>query len=508
MEKCKVEGNVSSNDGISHGLASSTGENKTNVHNRRDAEVSTVSSERVNAHQASVKSDLSSDTGKPFNGKRKDLDYSVMAEASRGYHTTKRAFHNKLLKTDSTSSKESGEVFQLSSVDSTDPIPCQSSNEDLVERKPCLIQLHESKIVFRERESSVTVKSESKAAAFQSSHHCNFDLNEGIEGHPAEFQKIPPISVVAKIGVPMGLPKKPLQFGGKLGLKRSGSISAFCPHTYFKNPERGNRSCSNRGIDLNVAATLDSDFFAEESSMNFTSKQPERFLLDLNCQSENDENHHKPGAPSFDLNDNLMMEDTRKNTHHNRHSENQQLVRKSGAADTVTRFGGNVNQPEFEMRRPSYWVDLSCMRGVTHVQPHPYLVAGPAAEQVQMVVPSGLYFGKVNNLSPTFYPPSVLPHLNNQHGSVPIPQISGSVLAAYPGAVQFLEGPQGMHPHSLTNMRPTFFPNGSIPFMENGSRGVSNTELLIPVRNGLFEARERAVEQASQINYRQMASWN
>lgn len=510
MEKSKVDGNVSSSDQISNGIASSTGENKTNVQNPRDTEVSTVSSERVHsAQQTSVRSDFSSATGHPFNRKRKDPEFSVKAEVSCVSHATTTPDHNKLLKTDSASSKESGEAVQLSSVDSTDPIPCQSSNEVLVERKPCLTQSHESKIVFRGQESSLTTKSDPLAASMQSSHHCKFDLNEGMEGIEAEFHRIPPISVVAKVGVPVGLPKKPLQFGGELGWKRSGAASAFRP-TSFKNPERENGTCRNRGIDLNVAATMDSEF-PDENSMDFTSKQPARILLDLNCQSENDENHHKPYASSFDLNDNPVIEDTRKNINYSQHSENQQLLRKSAPADTATVFRGNDIPSNFEMRRPSYWVDLSSMRGFSHVQPHPFLVAASTAEQMQMVVPSGLYIGKVNNLPPTFYPPNVLPHLNNQHGATAVSQISGSVLAAYPGALPFLEGPQGLSPHALANMRPAFFPNGSIPLMENGSRIVSNTELLIPVRNGLFESRERAAElalPASQINYRQMASWN
>uniref|UniRef100_A0A803NF46 Uncharacterized protein n=1 Tax=Chenopodium quinoa TaxID=63459 RepID=A0A803NF46_CHEQI len=494
MEKSKVDGNVSFSGHISHGLASSTGENKTSVHNPRDAEVSTVLSERFHsAQQTSVRSDLRSETGQTSNGKRKEPDYSsVTAEVCHESHTNKGPDHNKLLKTDSASSKESGEVVQLSSVDSTDPKPCQSSNEDLVERKPFLTQSHESKIVFLEHESSVvTTKSDSTAISLQSSRHCNFDLNEGMEENGAEFHKIPPISVVAKVGVPMGLPQKPLQFGGELGWKRSGNISAF-RSTSFMNSERGSITNSNRGFDLNVAATMDSEYPGEETSVDFTSKQPEKFLLDLNCQSASDVNHHKASASSFDLNDNPVIEDTQNYIHHNQHSENQQLLRKSVAANTATCFRGNASQSNFELGRPSYWVDLSSMRGFSHVQPHPFLVAAPTAEQVQMMIPSGLYIGK--------------------HGAAALPQISGSVLAAYPGAVQFLESPQGLNPHALANMRPTFFPNGSIPLMENGSRGFGTPELLIPLKNGFFEARERPVEQValppSQINYRQMASWN
>lgn len=251
---------------------------------------------------------------------------------------------------------------------------------------------------------------------------------------------------------------------------------------------------------------MDSELPADETSMDVTPKQRERFLLDLNCRSENDENYHNLGVSSFDLNDNPMIEDNRKHFYHDQRNENQQLIRKSVAVDTR---GGNVNQSGFDMRRPSsYWVDLSSMRGYGHIQPQSFLVAAPTAEQVQMVVPSGVYIGKINNLSPTFYPHGALPHLNNQPA---IPQISGSVLAAYPGPVHFLEGPQGLNPHAYANMRPAFFPNGSIPLLENGSRGVSNAELLIPIhgRNGFFEAREKPVEQTtSQISYRQMASWN
>lgn len=508
MEKSKVDGNVSASDHISHGFASSTTENKTNLQNPRDAEVSTVSSERVHsAQQTSIRSNFSSDSGQPFNGKRKDPDTSVMTGANHGNPTTKIPHHNKLLKTDSASSKESGEVVQLSSVDSTDLMPSQSSNDYLVEKKPSLNQSNDSKTVSRLRESSVTTKSDSIVANMRSSRHFNFDLNEGMEENGAESNSSirasslvsEPISVVAKFGVPIGLPRKPLQFGGELGWKRSGTASAFRP-TSVKNPKRD-------WIDLNVAASMDLDSPTDETSLDFTSKQTERFSLDLNCQSEEEENHHKPGASSFNLNNNPMTEDT----HNYQHSEGR--PRKSVVADTATCSGGNVNQPILDMRRPPYWVDLSSMRGFGHVPSQPFLVAAPTAEQVQMVVPSGFYIGKVNNLPPTFYPPSVFPHISNQHGAAAMPQISGSVLAAYPGAVNFLEGSQGPNSHAYANIRPTFIPNGSVPLMENGSRGgVTNAELMIPVRNGLFEARQKPVEHAalpaSQINHRQMASWN
>ncbi|XP_057532777.1 uncharacterized protein LOC130810652 [Amaranthus tricolor] len=485
--KSKGDGNVSN---ISQGLASSTGENKTNQ-NLRDGEVSIVSSERVHSTlQTLIRSDLSSDTGQRFNGKRKVVD-SVIVE------------HNKVIKTDSSSSKESGEVIQLSSVDSTDPIHCQSVNN---EKKPYVSQSNESK-VGQDRESPmITKSSDSIAASLPSSRHCNVDLNEGTEAKGA-------ISVVAKVGVPMGLPKKPLQFGGELGWKRSSTASAFHP-TSLKTPEREKETCNHRGIDLNVVATMDSEHPVDETPMGVvTSNPPARFLLDLNSRSENDETYHKPVASSFDLNDNLVTEDACRNTY--QCSEILQLPRKSVAADTRTVSGGNTITPSiFDPRRPpSYLVDLNSIRNLGHVQQQPYLVATtPTAEQVQMMVPSALYIGKINNIGPTFYPPGVLPHFNTQHGAAVIPQIPVSVLQTYSGPVHFIEGPQGLNLNTYPNMRPAFFPNRSIPFVENGSRGIGNADLLIPLGNGLFETRERPAEQvilsASQINYRQMSSWN
>lgn len=457
MEKCQVDDNVSSSDQISHGLASSTGENKTSMQHQRDSDISTVSSEKVqSSQQTSIRSDVSSESEQPLNKVKKDSAERA-EEVSQGDPTitASLSYHYKQLKTMSLSSKESGETLILSSVDSADPKPCQSLNDQDSAEKSHLRQ-HKTCGNFHQ-----TLSDESKNVQEPESYHsqCNFDLNEDIEEDEAEYLQqslhesnssthvvrvSEPIPVMAKVGVPFGIPNKPLQFGGEFGLRRSGTTSAFRP-TSLRNSHREKGGCDNlkvsQGIviDLNVAATmmdLDSD-----------SEQPKRFLLDLNCQSENDENHHKPGSSSFDLNQNHVVENTRQTIY-------RQLSRNCVAVDT--------------------------MRGLSHVQGQPFLVAAPAAEQARIVVPTiqspeisflphhappGFYIG---------YSPTFLSHLN-----------TGPVLAAYPRTMNLLESSQGLNPNAFANIRPTFV---------HGSRGPKRRE-----PDGGWDF--------SQIDCRRMAPW-
>lgn len=308
-KKCQVDDSVSFSNDLSHGLSSSTSDNKTSIQNQRDSEISAISSERVqSARQTSVRSDLSSEAGEPIHKDQKDSN-TGRAEVSQEEPTKKDPSARDQLKTLSSSSKESGDLVQLSPVDSVDPKPCQSSNENTA--FGCSHLSDGSLCVLREKDSSHMGKQADIIVDHSkgSKNWCNFDLNEGME----------PIPVVAKVGVPVGQPEKPLQFGGELGWRSSVTTSAFRPTLSSKNLDRENgascgssrQSLASQGIDLNVAATMDSEPHEDHNSVDFCSIQTERFPLDLNLRSENGEkDRHKQGASWFDLNDSPAIEDS------------------------------------------------------------------------------------------------------------------------------------------------------------------------------------------------------
>ena len=529
-----------------------------------------MSSERVQStQQTSSRSDLSSEAGQPINKDRKDPDAS-RTEVSQGEPTKMTPSHHDQLKTLLYSSKESGDLVQLNSVDSIDPKACQSSNKDIADKKSCTRRdvsgnsypSDGSSCVLREQDSShMSIKMDPTADSTSSKHQCGFDLNEDTEGNGAEYHEesfheikslvdpvgaSEPIPVVAKVGVPIGLPRTPLQFGGELGWRRSTTTSAFRP-TFSKSCDRENGTSESRpslasqGIDLNIAATIDSELCIDENSMDFSAKQNGKFPLDLNCRSEHAENRYKQGASGFDLNFNPAIEDVCK--HIIQVGESRQMSKTCVPAGFTidSRAGGGLSIPD--ARRPSYWVDLSSTPGFNHPLSRPFLVAAPTAEQVRMVVPmqsdipflphapSVLHIDRDHSVSPAFYPHAMLPHLNNQQPTAAlVPHLSGSVIAAYPGgALHVIDSSQLFYPPAYAaNIRPALAQNGSIALFENGSRGASNAGFLVPAttRNALLEERMKPAERAalpppstkrrepdggwdySQVNYRPMASRN
>lgn len=551
-KKCQVDDRVSFSNGISLGHTSLTDKNKTSLQNQRESDVSAISSERVQStQQTSSRSDLSSEAGQPIDKEGKDPDAS-RTEVSQGE-----------------ASKESGDLVQLNSVDSIDPKPCQSSNEDTAEKKSCTRQdvsryshpSDGSSCVLREQDSShMSIKVDPTADSTSSKHHCEFDLNEDTDDNGAVCPQQPfheikssvdsvgasePIPVVAKVGVPIGLPRKPLQFGGELGWRRSTTTSAFRP-TFSKRSDSENatgesrQSLASQGIDLNIAATMDSEHCIDDNSMDISAKQNGRFPLDLNCRSEHDENRYKRGASGFDLNFNPAIEDACK--HIIQVGENRHMSKNYIPAGSTIDSRASGSQSISDPRRPSYWVDLSSVPGFNHPLSRPFLVAASTAEQVRMVVPtqsdipflphapSGLHIDRDHSVPPAFYPHAMLSHFNNQQPTAAvIPHLSGSVIAAYPGGALHVIDTQVLYPAVYTaNVRPTVAQNGSIALVENGSRGVGNLGFVVPTttRNAFFEERMKPPERLalppssikrrepdggwdySQVDYRSMASWN
>ncbi|KAK9743277.1 hypothetical protein RND81_03G228500 [Saponaria officinalis] len=477
---CEVDDNVSSSDQASHNLVSSVSirsDNKTGKQNSRDANVSTVSSERAHsANNTFIRSDVSSEIRQTSNEKRENPSAVTAEEFSQGDSTTMVLHPSKQLKADSSLSKNSATLAQLSSVDSLDLKPTHSSSNNHGYSHPT--QSVESKKIVQEFDLNEGMEANEANWHHNESRGLNFSGNDVLSG---------PIPVVAKVGVPPGLPKKPLQFGGELGWKRSGIPSAFHP-TPHKNSEIDKVSVS-RGFDLNITAT-DPEFPDDESSAYVSSKMPERFERGYeSCQ--------RPSILSIDLNHNPVIEEPCKSVYP--HGQTRQLLQNF---DTFGSVIPNITYP-----RPPYWVDLTSVRGYGHVQGQPFLLGAPTTEQVQMLVPvqlppthPGLYIGKVNNLTPTFYPPM-------QHMPGP------AVLATYPGNIQLLE-----NSHAFANMRQTI--------LSNSSRAGHPAENVMSVRNHLFEERLKSGEQvafptpslkrqepdagwgSSQINSRQMNSWN
>ncbi|XP_074263508.1 uncharacterized protein LOC141586237 [Silene latifolia] len=465
-KNCPMNDNVSSSDQVSQNLASSVIDSKTSKQNSRDGDASTLSSERVHfTNHTLIRSDVSSGIGQQTSNEKRKNPSEVQGEDS----TTMVPYPCKQLKADSSSSKNSSAVAQLSSVDSVDPKPAHSLTNHGSSHPT---QSVESKTAFQETEHSMT------KASMKNSHR-EFDLNEGIEENEADWHPKPihestycrsavlsePIPVVAKVGVPMGLPKKPLQFGGELGWKRSGITSAF-RSTPLSDPEIKKAPVSKRfEFDLNIAATTEPECPDDEASRYVSPTVSERFHL----------NGHRPGSLGIDLNHNQTVEEPCKNNFYPQ-GDTQQHLRNFDRVGTVTCSGASYSPNVSNCTRQPYWVDLSPVRGYGQVQGPPFLMGAPNAEQLQMIVPiqlpythPGLYLGNINNISPTFYPHTVLP-----------PQFSGNF--------RLLENSQGLNPHAFPNMRHTILPNGNIGLMENGSRAAGNSEgNMTPLRNPVMQ---------------------
>lgn len=448
------------------------------------------------------------------------------------------------------------------------PLSSEKSRGPSEESSPLLVH-DESKVVLRQKISSLlTTKSDNDTVAdLQSPSGFQFDLNETMETDDEVEMSRPqqsanrifsspdlrsePITVVAKMGVPVGVPRKPLQFDGKIDWRTSAATSAFRPAQLKRTKRENDMSCgmddSSRprglqGFDLNIAAVEPDDFrsmgwgcnstFPQEhsakmSSVGMTKKKPkemERARLDLNSQCENDGKHPKSGILAIDLNNKSSIGE---NIHRDQPGQsNQPLMRNYAELNTAPDVSSQIRtarQANFNndvrSSASAYWVDLSCMpAGFSHGQSQPFLVAVPpgvfaSAEQFQSLVPlqsklnfpsvspPAFYIGPTNpatlGVSPTMLPPHVS---SSQHGAATMmPNVSaGSVLATYPGNMHALESTPGGY---ATNMRPSFVLNsaGGYP-VENRNKGAETRELLRPPGNNnnnntFVEGRMKSVQQ-------------
>ncbi|GAB2291171.1 hypothetical protein Dimus_025430 [Dionaea muscipula] len=355
-----------------------------------------------------------------------------------------------------------------------------------------------------------------------------------------------PVAVVAKVGVPVGLPSTPLQFAGELGWKRGGAATSAFRRAEIRSSDRRNKGTTTaenlwqqqqqqqpiscRGIDLNIAIAA-ADYMAKEpavylpiasklpikeSSVKIVSKQRDKYTVDLNSKSECDENHRpKSGIHGFDLNDTYnepwqMGQSGQLFMHNNIPSD-----ARASSLNGTSRHSNYYDGP-----RPAYWVDLRAMPGFAQVQARgPFLMAAAApgafspSQQMQPMVPlhpklalptpaaaapGSIFTGIRNNGLQTAgyeYPPIIFPPLSgdHHHGGTVAPQISGSMLAAYPGSVYILDGGAQRlgGPSGFTNLRPGFILNSGLTSMENASRGANIKEFLIPGKNTSTSIDER-----------------
>ncbi|GMH00342.1 hypothetical protein Nepgr_002181 [Nepenthes gracilis] len=404
----------------------------------------------------------------------------------------------------------------------------------------------ESRDDLKERDpSQIAPNTGHVATTNQSPHLHDFDLNEDMgtteevacpEQTSSEsvstFKKMStsePIAVVAKIGVPIGLPRAPLQFDGELGW-RSAATSAFQP-AKIKISRRNKITSGNckslnaghslncRGIDLNI--DISADNWATESTHNLVPSHipakkfsvdvgSKRVILDLNCQSENDDKHPKSGILGFDLNDKLSVEDTYNDLYQS--GQSCQLSINSSSIYTGGSSKGPSRQSNYDSMTPAYLVDLSSMPGFNHVQAQPLIVAASgvftSAQQMHTAVPlqsrvafnspalPGIYAATASGLS-TMYSPIILPHLSGQNAAIVVPPMSGSILAAYPRNLHLLQSTQRSCPNGYKDLRPSFLLGSGVTSFDNGNYGENTKDFLVPARNTLVDERTKSSQQVA-----------
>lgn len=503
---------------------------------QRDAEASTISSDGFPlAHQSSIRRVVSLEPTLPLN---KEIVYQVAGKVEQdqlvddiqsNFKLTSKAPHTeKHLMSDSSSSNSShviapnhsegksqlelsvetvrsaslskgeclkGIVNQLKSGDEQTTSETSQLSEQLCSEK---MKLTESSVIPETWHKSTEAAHEElqlskvSVTSDQGPKVCGFDLNEDLEFNEVgnagssigesvscyhEVNVSKPIVVMAKVGVPNGLPTVPLQFDGDLGWRSLGT-SAFRPTFTCKKSVINTPSLAPKDFDLNVAPP----------------SEP---------HAEGNKYYGRPNSqiPSFDLNDNLLADnkDTNSGLHHPGLSS--QPKRSYAPIDSVN---GSARQGNVSGIRPAYWVDLSSMPGFTHVQGQPFLVAAPnlfpSAEQKQTLLPlqpnvalapgppSGYYIGTSTGLSSSFYSPNILPHVG----------------AAYPGS---------LNPGGYSTMRPSFFLNGGVGSSENASWVGSNTpaEERVKLSQTVALADKRKEPDGSwgsyQHNHRRMTAW-
>lgn len=440
----------------------------------------------------------------------------------------------------------------------------------------------------RQESSNLTINVEGVAASNQTSHIFSIDLNEDILENEVEYPQksinetvsllenvSKPIPVLAKSGIPLCLPVPQFQSEGDLGGWRgSAATSAFRPTSFSESCNRNALStidtiCSSnyshvKGIDLNIAAAgaeFDTDLLAKkhipalsdnyskESSVEVNSRRARMLDIDLNCVSENDDNSRQLSPPAsvrdFDLNDNLTSADACVGLYQT--CEGSRGLRNGDFYDPAVSSVEYSRQSDCKTFRSSCSQDLSSMEGFSHSHAKPFLVAEtnmlPFNEQLQrmpalqhkvafspppphaFLYNNGFCIDPNNSLSPTVYPPSVLPYMAYPHATTVIPQYFGSgAIPVFPMAPQLMEVPHGSGPNDIAFIRPTFDLNMGANSLENGNRGNAR-ELCIPLSNSTVEEQMRSFQRVGltatpmkrrepdggwdshQLCFRQASSW-
>ncbi|GMH17331.1 hypothetical protein Nepgr_019172 [Nepenthes gracilis] len=500
----------------SHGIASSTGDNKTTSNKYAvdaDLKTSTIKGDvsRVVEEGFEFKTESSSS-----NSSHENLSVSCQdkihedLEAKSCQNSTNKIISNTAIV------DVNGETVGISS----------KKDEKVKETAEQIesLQLLGLEKTERQEESSPALVLESgdehQTAANWSPVLYKFDLNDDIKETEAaesvfsnhKLNELEPITVVAKIGVPVGSPRIPLQFDGKLGWRRSAATSAFRLAENKRISDHCNslnkgQSLSCRGIDLNIAIAADnlatesahivlpSELPPKECSVEVSSKQSKRVIFDLNCQSENDDNHPKSVIRGFNLNDKFYAEDTDSDVYPS--GQSSQLSRNRVPVGAVDCSKATAKPSTYDCMSPAYWVDLSSMPGLTHVHAQPFLLASPglftSGRQMHPVVPllsqvalPGIYGSTINGSSPPVYSPIILPPLSDQNGVTVVPQ-----------TLHLQENTQKLSPSGYTSPRPGFVLSSGVTSSEYKKWGVNTKEVFDPGRNTLFDERMKSVKQVA-----------
>ncbi|KAF2290934.1 hypothetical protein GH714_016911 [Hevea brasiliensis] len=398
------------------------------------------------------------------------------------------------------------------------------------------------------------------------------DLNETILANEVDYQKqsinevislhaeivSKPIPMVAKSGMPICLPKLHIQLDGNAaGWRGSAATSAFRPASVLESTKRikasspldsnnGSKSSQVNWIDLNVSAEggdsetellpekclrAVSSFPSEDCSMEVSSSQAEKFKVDLNCVSENDENSHQRCAPAslsrgsvknFDLNDDPTSADICSDSYPL--ALGTSALRDEVFGDSVVTFQGNAKQQKFNAVESSHRGNLSTMQRFNHGEGKPFLMTAstilPSVEQMQTAIsqqqrptyasyppPSSFphtllcnnafFIDPNNRISSNDYPPGAISYnIINPQVTAFFPGIFGSnALSAFSGTPHLMQGHVRPCFNDIAIMRPNFGPNGGITSSETGSWGVNGRQLSIPINNATTEDQMRSFQQ-------------
>ncbi|KAL9273902.1 hypothetical protein AKJ16_DCAP25467 [Drosera capensis] len=529
----------------------------------REAETGNVLLEAIDpVTESSIKSVICSDIGHPSSRKRKEpghpgaeasrMDTAEVGSGSKVNEESSSSNSSHLVLSEPSQSK-GDELMQVEGkhckkiklqVDETSVETVGFSSVDSIDVRYICIETKgkiESSMERNASDDSKTEQSPENGATFrddklpgdntddvaihgQSPRVFEFDLNEDLvaDDDPVSSQQSNsgsvsvhgPIAVVAKIGVPVGFPRTPLQFDGELGWKRGVTPSAFRPAKIRRTIQNLGQSLSCRGIDLNIAIGAEnlameptcvpttSGSHMQESSVKISSKQASKFILDLNSKNETDEHRPKCELQGFDLND--AYSDVYHTGQCGQSAMKCVTVDSRAASIAAAKLSNFANGP-----RPAYWVDLSAMPGFAHgQQTQPFVVAAaPGAfsstQQIQASVPFQSKFSFAMPTAPggmptAMYSPIILPPLSGQNGAASgVPQMPGTMLTAYPGSIHFMDGSQRVSPYGMTNLRPSFILGSGLTSLQNINHGGNIVDFLVPGRNMSGDARVKSFHQVS-----------